>query len=265
MGNVSEIEGSRRAKHRLRFSYDGIAGNPTGGLDVHVHGAGGCSACCSRSQVVAGGPLLVDIRAWLIHPLTLSAGMSVAYWFANVLVAAIPKDKIWGVPLLLREHLQTVSFPIQAIIAVVACCWGPVCSGFASVGTAPYSLPITAVSYGLGGLAVLVWSRFRLAVPAVILDDYGARQALFRSDKLTQGKWLTLSALSSEVLYRRVILRPSARSWLATFIHVSVPLPSWFPWILTIVSMICVTVVEPTMFVGRSALLEDVGPRFLSE
>jgi len=38
--------------------------------------------------------------------------------------------------------------------------------------------------------------------------------------------------------------------WLASFIHHTVPLPSWFAWILTIASMIAVTVVEPTMFVG---------------
>ena len=51
--------------------------------------------------------------------------------------------------------------------------------------------------YGLVGLAILVVSRFFLAVPAVILDDCRVGQAMFRSDKLTQGKLLTLAALIS--------------------------------------------------------------------
>ena len=56
-------------------------------------------------------------------------------------------------------------------------------------------LLIRAVYFGLAGLALLVVSRLFLAVPAVILDDCRVGQAMFRSDKLTQGKWLTLATL----------------------------------------------------------------------
>ncbi|MGA3088716.1 MAG: hypothetical protein ABSD75_08895 [Terriglobales bacterium] len=52
----------------------------------------------------------------------------------------------------------------------------------------PTGLPILVVSYGLVGLAILVASRFFLAVPAVVLDDCRVGQAMFRSDKLTRGK-----------------------------------------------------------------------------
>jgi hypothetical protein len=109
------------------------------------------------------------------------------------------------------------------------------------------------VSYGLAYLAVLGVSRFFLAVPAVILDDCRVGQAIFRSDKLTEGKWLTLGALLAKCLIGGYVAA-MCPFWLASFTHVSVPLPSWFSWILTIASMICVTVVEPTMFVGFALL-----------
>ena len=117
----------------------------------------------------------------------------------------------------------------------------------------PSSLLIRVVSYGLVGLALLVVSRFFLAVPAVILDDCRVGQAMFRSDKLTRGKWLTLVALLAKSLIGGYIAA-MCPFWLASFIHATVPLPSWFPWILTIASMIAVTVVEPTMFVGFALL-----------
>jgi len=42
--------------------------------------------------------------------------------------------------------------------------------------------------------------------------------------------------------------------WLASLIRFTAPLPSWFPWILTIASIIGVTVAEPPMFVGFALL-----------
>jgi len=42
--------------------------------------------------------------------------------------------------------------------------------------------------------------------------------------------------------------------WLASVVRISVSLPSWFPWILTIASIIGVTVVDPTMFIGFALL-----------
>lgn len=112
---------------------------------------------------------------------------------------------------------------------------------------------IWTVSYVLVGLALLVASRFFLAVPAVILDDYSVGPAMLRSDELTQGKWLALSALLAKSLIGGYVAG-MCPFWLASFVRVSVPLPSWFPWILTIASIIGVTVVEPTMFVGFALL-----------
>src|SRR5579872_409044 len=112
---------------------------------------------------------------------------------------------------------------------------------------------VWAVSYVLAGLALLVASRFFLAVPAVILDDYSVGRAMLRSDELTQRKWLVLAALLAKSLIGGYVAG-MCPFWLASFVHVSVPLPSWFPWILTIASTIGVTVVEPTMFVGFALL-----------
>jgi hypothetical protein len=112
---------------------------------------------------------------------------------------------------------------------------------------------IWAVSYVLVGLALLVASRFFLAVPAVILDDYSVGRAMLRSDELTEGKWPVLAALLAKSVIGGYVAG-MCPFWLASFVRVSVPLPSWFPWILTIASIIGVTVVEPTMFIGFALL-----------
>lgn len=112
---------------------------------------------------------------------------------------------------------------------------------------------VSGVSYVLVGLALLVASRFFLAVPAVILDDYSVGRAMLRSDELTQGKWLAMAALLAKSLIGGYVAG-MCPFWLASFVRVSVPLPSWFPWILTIASIIGVTVVEPTMFIGFALL-----------
>jgi hypothetical protein len=112
---------------------------------------------------------------------------------------------------------------------------------------------VWAVSYVLASLALLVASRCFLAVPAVILDDFSVGRALLRSDELTQGKWLVLAALLAKSLIGGYVAG-MCPFWLASFVRVSVPLPSWFPWILTIASIIGVTVVEPTIFVGFALL-----------
>jgi hypothetical protein len=115
------------------------------------------------------------------------------------------------------------------------------------------SFLIWVVSYVLVGLALLVTSRFFLAVPAVILDDYSVRRAMLRSDELTQGKWLALAALLAKSSIGGYVAG-ICPFWLASFVRVSAPLPSWFPWILTIASIFGVTVVEPTMFIGFALL-----------
>lgn len=104
-------------------------------------------------------------------------------------------------------------------------------------------------SFGFTGLALLVLSRFALAVPAVILDDYGVGQAMFRSDELTEGKWLTLAALLAKSLIGGYVAGMFP-FWLASWIPGSISLPSWFPWVLTVASIAGVTVVEPTMCIG---------------
>ncbi len=108
---------------------------------------------------------------------------------------------------------------------------------------------IWVVTFGLAYLALLVMSRFGLAIPALVLDDYPVGKAMFRSDELTQGKWLTLAALLAKSLIGGYVAGMSP-FWLASFIPANAQLPSWFPWTLTTASIAGVTVVEPTMFIG---------------
>jgi hypothetical protein len=112
---------------------------------------------------------------------------------------------------------------------------------------------IFVLTYGLSCLALLVMSRFGLAIPALLLDDYPVGQAMFRSDELTEGKWLTLAALLAKFLIGGYVLG-MAPFWFASFIPADAQLPSWFPWALTIASIAGVTVVEPTMFIGFALL-----------
>lgn len=108
---------------------------------------------------------------------------------------------------------------------------------------------ISAVSIGSVGLSFLVLSRLALAMPAVVLDNCGVGQALFRSDELTEGKWLTLAALLAKSLVGGYVAG-MCPFWLASWALTNIPLPYWFPWVLTVASIAAVTVVEPTMFIG---------------
>jgi hypothetical protein len=72
---------------------------------------------------------------------------------------------------------------------------------------------------------------------------------MLRSDELTQGKWLILAALLAKSLVGGYV-PGMCPFWLASSVRASAPLPSWFPWILTVASIIGVSVVEPTMFIG---------------
>ncbi len=117
----------------------------------------------------------------------------------------------------------------------------------------PGRFGIWVVTFGLASLALLVISRFGLAIPALVLDDYRVGQAMFRSDELTEGKWLTLAVLLAKSLIGGYVAGMSP-FWLASFIPANAQLPSWFPWTLTTASIAGVTVVEPTMFIGFTLL-----------
>jgi hypothetical protein len=103
------------------------------------------------------------------------------------------------------------------------------------------------------GLGLLVLSRFGLAMPALIVDNYRVAAAMFRSDELTERKWFTLAVL----LFKSVVggyLAGMCPFWLASWTPASISLPSWFPWFLRIASVAGVVVVEPTMFIGFAML-----------
>jgi hypothetical protein len=109
------------------------------------------------------------------------------------------------------------------------------------------------VSFGSVGLFLVIFSRFGLAIPAFVLGNYGVRQAMFRSDELTQGKWSILTVL----LVKSVVgsyVAGMLPFWLASRISAGISLPSWFPWALSAASIGGVTAVEPTMFIGFALL-----------
>lgn len=111
-------------------------------------------------------------------------------------------------------------------------------------------LVIWAVSFGTFGLAMLVLSRFGLAVPALILDDCSVSKAMFLSDELTEGRWLTLAILLAKSLivgYVAGMIPFWMMSWARPYIR--------FPWWLPVVGSIAVVaIVEPFMFIGFAAL-----------
>ena len=87
---------------------------------------------------------------------------------------------------------------------------------------------IFALTYGLGCLALLVISRFALAMPALLLDDYPAGKAMFRSDELTEGKWLTLAALLAKSLIGGYVVG-MLPFWMASFIPGDARITSMVP------------------------------------
>ncbi|HEV2116441.1 MAG TPA: hypothetical protein VGR48_10475 [Terriglobales bacterium] len=132
--------------------------------------------------------------------------------------------------------------------------------GFRQGHIFPNSITIRFVSYTLTGLALLVLSRFSLSVPAVVVGNCRIAKAIFRSDELTEGKWLTLAAILTKSLIGSYIAA-FAPFWLASrIIPVRSSVPFWLPWALTLVSMAGVTAVEPTMFVGFALLYLKTSP-----
>jgi hypothetical protein len=109
---------------------------------------------------------------------------------------------------------------------------------------------IRVVSFLFAGLTLLVLSRFGLALPALILDNCRVGQAMFRSDELTEGKWLILAILLAKSLVGGYVAGMFP-FWLAGWIWAYVHLPLRF---LTVASIAGVIAVEPFMFIGFALL-----------
>ncbi len=112
---------------------------------------------------------------------------------------------------------------------------------------------ITVLSFALMGLVSLLLSRFALALPAIVLDNYPVGKAMFRSDELTERKWAILAVLVFKSLLGGYVASMMP-FWLARFLPVDISLPPWFPWLLTAASVSGVTLVEPIMFIGFAFL-----------
>lgn len=110
-----------------------------------------------------------------------------------------------------------------------------------------HGVPSMALWLLLGVLALLPVSRFGLAIPAVVLDDCGISRSMFRSDELTEGKWLILAALLAKSLIGGYVVGMSP-FWLGSF--VPLPFTGWFGWVLKALSVAAVSAVEPIMFIG---------------
>lgn len=126
--------------------------------------------------------------------------------------------------------------------------WGVV----RALGHAAHGLfwPIT---YLLQGLGLLVFSRLGLAIPAVTLDDDTVMKALFRSQKLTERRWLILAVLVLKFAVGGYIAA-MLPFWLTLWIPQAIPVSTWSSWILWMISLAVLTIVEPAFFVGLSLL-----------
>jgi hypothetical protein len=120
--------------------------------------------------------------------------------------------------------------------------------------------------YALSYLAILIFSRFGLAVPAFLREGCGVGKAMFRSDELTAGQWLPLAALLAKTAIAGYVagMMPF---WLAGWFFTGVRVPWWFDNALVVLSIAGVSAVEPMLFVGltllyekQSALIPTEGP-----
>ncbi len=119
----------------------------------------------------------------------------------------------------------------------------------------PSLFAIMVTSYAAVGLALLLLSRFGLAIPAIVLDRYGVAKAIFRSDELTEGTWSILAALLAKSVVGGYLVG-MLPFWIASHLLAGMLLPAWFPWLLDAASVAGVIVVEPTMFIGFALLYE---------
>ncbi len=100
---------------------------------------------------------------------------------------------------------------------------------------------------------MLVLSRFALAMPAVVLDNRPVKEAMFRSDELTEGKWSILAALLAKSLIGGYIAAMFP-FWLVSWLSRYVVIGGYPRWLLDVASMACVAGIEPVMFVGFALL-----------
>jgi hypothetical protein len=227
------------------------------GREIAHHLPRGFEPFAYRTQILQ--IFLSNFLAWLVSWMVFSFAFG-ATCIAVEEIAAGFRPSAWRSLLNVRERLGP--FLRLCILLFVLMLAIGAASGLLSTGVFrvmhrwqmhPTSIVIWVVSYGIAALGLLVLSRFALAVPAVLLDDCRVGQAMFRSDELTQRKWLTLAALLSKSLIGGYVAAMWP-FWLASFVRVTAPLPSWFPWVLTLASILGVSVVEPTMFVGFALL-----------
>ena len=102
-------------------------------------------------------------------------------------------------------------------------------------------------------LAFVVVSRFALAMPAVVLDEYGIREALFRSDELTEKCWGVLTLLLAESVGSSYVAN-RMEFWLARFIP-EVTRPQWWWGSVFLVFQLMVGIaVQPPLFIGWAQL-----------
>jgi hypothetical protein len=122
-------------------------------------------------------------------------------------------------------------------------------------------LLIQVLTYALSAAVIVLLSRFGLAIPAVLADNCNARQSIFRSDEMTQGKWLVLTALVTKSVLGGYIAA-MLPFWSADFLWSYIQVPTW---ILIVLSIAGVIVTEPFMFIGFSLLYLDAPQQSSSE
>jgi len=155
-----------------------------------------------------------------------------------------------------REHIRPVlrlSLLLIALVWLVIIVSGLVGAGFfffVVTRERANVVELQAIILTLMCCGFLLVSRFGLAMPAVVLGNCKVRSAMFRSNELTERRWLTLAVL----LLKSVLggyVSAMLPFWVAIWLWRYVQLPSWF---LTLSSYLGVTLVEPFMFIGFALL-----------
>lgn len=113
-----------------------------------------------------------------------------------------------------------------------------------------HGLLFWSLTYGPVLAAFIVGTRFSLAMPAVLLDDYPVGRSILLSDTLTEDKWLILTVLVLKYLIAGYIggLLPF---WIRIWLWNLVQLPEWCA---VAGSIAAVAMIEPPMFVALALL-----------